>query len=226
MKKGLVLNTLIRDGNNELAKQLVKEGYPINKTKESNRLVSLLTQNERNENTPLYTACECNNREMIKYLLDNNANPNLRTYGREYPFEMFLMHCYEDEELFALFLAKGADIEKYMIKPPVAALMGHYHTADERHREIMQRELRELIKCGIKWRNDDMESQYGGYSLLHYVASTDRLDFMQELLYYNESRSCINTKTNTGYTPYALAKKNGEQQMCELLEKAGADINL
>lgn len=216
------LNQLIKDGNNEEAKKIIDSGYNVNKKYVSDIFISIITQNECVECTPLCTACECKNYEMIAYLLENNADPNMARYGTQYPFEIFLSHSYENEEIFNLFLEKGVDLEKHMIIPPEAALMSHYFLADPEYRDIMERELLVLISEGVEWSNENEHRQYGGYSLLHYVASTDRVQFMEVLLSYPEAKEYINSKCDAGFTPYMFAEMNEQLDMCELLKQYGA----
>lgn len=218
MQKHTEINKLIANGENEKVIKMVEDGYKVNQTSQNSSIISFLTQNEGNEGSPLYTACEYKNYDMIKFLLENGADPNYSGYKREYPFEIFLSKAYTDEEAFELFLEKGADIEKYLIKSPVAALMSHYRRADADRQEIMERELRVLISSGVTWRNENLNEQYGGYSLLHFVAATDRTEFMKELLSYDEAAEYINTKTNMGETPYDIAKQNNQVEMCVLLK--------
>lgn len=211
------INQLITNGDNEEVIKLVESGYDINK-KCDNVVISILTENADFNCSPLYTACKTSNYEMIKFLLNNEANPNYSGYNTEYPFELFLSTSYNDKEAFDLFLEKGADIEKHGIKTPMCALMIHYAGADEEHQEIIEDELRELISLGISWRNENLDEQYGGYSILHFVAMSDRIEFMQELLEYNDAAEYLKSVTASGKTPYDLAKQNNQEEMCKLLE--------
>lgn len=79
-----------------------------------------------------------------------------------------------------------------------------------------------LISEGVEWSNENEHRQYGGYSLLHYVASTDRVQFMEVLLSYPEAKEYINSKCDAGFTPYMFAEMNEQLDMCELLKQYGA----
>lgn len=228
------LNSLIAANDNEAAKELVDKGYSLNDTFLSDMFISILTQNEANEATPLYTACLNENNEMTRYLLENGANPNVTRFRREYPLVLYLENSYaSDESLLDLFIEKGVDLNRYEISPPMVALMKHYYRSDDEseaesteNREIIERELRVLIKNGLKWQNDDPYTQYDGYSILHFVAATDRTDFMRELLTYDNAMDYLNSQTSDGYTPLHFAAFNNEQAMYDFLIQAGADVTI
>lgn len=210
------INALIASGRNQEAIQMINNGYDINQVQNS-VAASILSQNEINGGSLLYTACKAKNHEMVKYLLINGADPNYAGYNQEYPFEIFLGNSYTDEDAFNLFIEKGADFEKHMVKPPIIALMSHYPRVNIDKQEIIEREVKILISHGINWRNETLDEQYGGYSILHFVAATDRTDFMCELLSYDEAAQYINSRSNTGETPYDIAKQNGQPEMCAVL---------
>lgn len=212
------INALIVSGENEEAIQMINNGYDINQAQNS-VAASILSQNEINEGSLLYTACKAKNYEMVKYLLMNGADPNYAGYIQEYPFEIFLSNSYVDEDAFNLFIEKGADLEKHMVKPPIIALMSHYPRVNVDKQEIIEREVKTLISHGVSWRNETLDEQYGGYSILHFVAATNRTDFMCELLSYDEAAQYIDSRTNTGETPYDIAKQNGQSEMCAVLKE-------
>ena len=228
------LNKLIANLDNDEAKRLVDKGYSLNNTFTSDIILSLISQNEYNGNTPLCTACRCENTEMIRYLLENGANPNITRFRQCYPLELFLSHSYDsDESLLELFIEKGVNVNKYEIRPPMVELMKHYDCPDDEaeaekieKREIVEREIKILIENGVKWQNDDMNTQYAGYSILHFVAATDRTDFMKELLTYENARNYINSQTSKGYTPLHFAAFNNERDMYNLLIQEGADTSI
>lgn len=212
------INKLIASGENEKVIEMVNNGYDINANVDS-PLKSIATQNEVNNCSPLYMACQSKNYDMIKFLLDNGADPNYSGYGLEYPFEVFMSKSYTDIDAFKLFLEKGADIEKHNIKIPLCALLSHYSKVDTAKQEIIEQEVLYLIDNGVIWRNDNLKEQYGGYSILHFVAATNRVEFMKTLLEYDEAKECLNSATNTGETPYDIAKANNQNDMCNILKQ-------
>ena len=218
------LNTYIVNGQNEEAIALIEKGIDLNKKNDlADRICSKMTDGMVAFPLPLYMACHAGNTEMIHYLLDQGADPNITNYGYSYPLEEYLRNNYNlDASVVSHMIEAGVDVTQGRYDTPMFALIERYNRIkSEESKKCLQDEVIYLIDAGANWEAGKVDIKNEGYTILHWVAPSEDTDFMIKLLTYEQSKDCINVRDKKwGNTPLDLAREYNKTEMEQLLLEA------
>ena len=218
------LNTYIVNGQNKEAIALIEKGIDLNKKNDvADMICSKMTEGMVLNPLPLYMACYSGNTEMIHYLLDNGADPNITNYGYSYPLEEYLRTNYHlDASVVSHMIEVGVDVTKGRYDTPLFALIERYNRIkSEDSKKCLQEEALYLIDAGANWQADKVDVKNEGYTILHLVAPSDDTDFMKILLTYEQAKECLDVRDKKwGNTPIDLAREYNKTEMEQLLSEA------
>ena len=221
------LQDCIENNRNDEAIEIIEKGYKVNRVHRiSGLLYDVFTQGGSIEETPLYTACRVGNKEMIFYLLENGADPDLTTDGCSYPLETYINeHGGEDDGVIEAFVEAGADVNLGRFVTPFCAVMNRYSHADKEVQDIYEKQAVYMLEHGANWQCESQKAllQFGGYTPLHFIALTDRADTMERFLQYDDARKYIDSKDEFGYTAILVAAQAHQKTVYQLLLDFGAD---
>jgi ankyrin repeat protein len=221
-------------GNTALARVLLDRGAPVDRPMQASKLLPVFAGD-----TPLALATLCNHRDMVAFLLDRGANPNLRIREGFTP-----LHLADSTQIAELLIAHGADLagRGYEARTPLhqAAMQARAplvrlllkHGADPNAREahgetplllalsqsIASAEvIRLLIDHGAEV---NVRSRSGG-TALHAALERDR-QIMVALL---DAGASVDTPDQYGRTVLHWAVEKGNVGLVELLLARGAFVN-
>lgn len=234
----------IEDCNNEEAKLIAEKIDNLNQYASNFVTVgSILTQGGVDTRTPLYSACKSNNLEMIRYLLEQGADPNFGEKADIYPLEIYCeLGNSTEENGVELLLSYGADPNLYISVPPVFHLVSNlinlhrddkYQKTDyikegkqEQYNMICQ-ELMDLIDSGANLCRDSIEYDDRVYDcILHDLAYIGESELLVMILDDYNGIKFINLQKENGDTPLMVAAKEGYSETCKILLKRGADADI
>ena len=180
----------IESFDNEYAKKLIGKHININ-------------DHGDEYDTMLMSACKSGNSEMIIYLIENGANPNLTVFGKMTPLELFCFSGYEagEEALIAL-LDAGAKQSTYSIKPAVFILADNYRSMNLNQKMLATNETVLMLKYGAPLG-------YGKNNLLHLAAEGNMFSLFNTIAHSKDGIAMINDKNSDGLTPWEVAVKHG-----------------
>lgn len=230
--KGTPLYIAIHQKKTDIAKLLLKKGADVNvvdKQKKkiplvasinNSELAKLLVENGANVNpeiakgemSPLRKAINLENDELVQYLLENKANPNIP--GQKNP----LIEAIERKDklnYIELLLKHGADVnkpEEYTLKrtPLITATIKD----NTKVAEI-------LLKAGAKVNQCDAD----GATVLHYgVDRGSNIDLIKKLI---TAGADVNMCNNLNESPLSLLTpyKDNYEDIMKILIENGANIN-
>ena len=227
MNKADKIKEYIENNRNDEAIAIIESGYNVNRVNEvSELLYYVFTQGGHTEETPLYIACRVGNKEMIFYLLENGADPNLKNEGCSYPLEKYIKeHGGEDDGVIEAFVAAGADVNLGRLATPFCAVMNRFDGADKEQQDIYEKQAVFMLEHGANWRCEPESAldQFEGYTPIHFIAMTDRADTMARFLQYDDARKYIDAKDRFGDTAIMNAARNHKETAYQMLLDFGAD---
>jgi ankyrin repeat protein len=94
-------------GNLELIKSYVEAGFPID------TLAIYKNTATQIRSAALHLACQENQYEIVKYLLANHANPNIKDFSDLVPLFYAIKGC-SDKNIIELLIKHGANINAFM----------------------------------------------------------------------------------------------------------------
>ena len=221
------LHDCIENNRNDEAIEIIEKGYKVNRVHRiSGLLYYVFTQGGSMEETPLYTACRVGNKEMIFYLLENGADPDLTTAGCSYPLETYIKgYGGEDDGVIEAFVEAGADVNLGRLATPFCAVMNRFHGADKEVQDIYEKQAIYMLEHGANWYCEPKSAldQFEGYTPIHCIALTDRTDTMERFLQYDDARKYIDAKDRFGDTAIMNAARNHHDATYQMLLDFGAD---
>lgn len=209
----------IEDGDNKTAMELIDSTDNLNQLNVNAwELKSVLTQSDFDRSTPLVTACEKGDLEIIEYLLENGADPNFTAGDIYYPLEAMVA---KNKELgykgLELLDDYGADFSLYTHHPLLYYLGSTFKYSEGNISDGAYEMVIYLIE------NDKPLVNKDGFTLLHYMAQSDNTDFLEELLNCNEVQELINFMSDDGDTPLHMSALCENIDSYNLLVSYGAD---
>lgn len=174
-EKNRLLIKASKKGDIKLAKQVISEGAIINH------------QNYKTGSNPLITAVSNNHLEVVKLLVENNANVNLRTL------------LFKNNALLAASnYAKNLDIIKYLIENNANVNAKDIYNRDVCHYAAYSNELSVLKYFIEEHKLDPNTSDINGNTVLinaGYIGNFDMVKYLVE-----EKKLDLNTENNRGKT--------------------------
>lgn len=203
-------------------------------------LISVLTQGAVDARTPLLVACKTGNIEMMKYLLENGADPNFGEKAETYPLVSYCEYSAgKGEDGVELLLSYGADPNLTRSAYPVDYLIRKIYVLkcdedgvfidcvdDENQAEydMLKQQVVELIDAEsvVLQESSKKEGRYYSNNLADLVRLNE-VDMIRALLKDEKLIECINVQDEKGYTPLMIAAENGQMEICQLLLEYNAD---
>lgn len=227
MKDANKIQQYIENNQNAEAIAMIEAGYDVNQVdSKSELLYSIFTQGDHETETPLYTACRVGNKEMILYLLENGADPNLKNEACEYPLEEYLVeHMGEDDGIIEAFVDAGVDLNLGRTVTPFCAIMNAFSCAEKEYQDIYEKQAVYMLEHGANWvcESDSQVLRYQGYTPLHFIALTNRVDTMERFLAFDDAKKYIDAKDEFGDTALLNAARSHQNDIYQMLLDNGAD---
>jgi len=227
MKDANKIQQYIENNQNDEAIAMIEAGYDVNQVdSKAELLYSIFTQGDHETETPLYTACRVGNKEMIFYLLENGADPNLKNEACEYPLEEYLVeHMGEDDGIIEAFVDAGVDLNLGRTATPFCVIMNGFSYAEKDYQDIYEKQAVYMLEHGANWQcvSDSQVLRYQGCTPLHFIAFTDRVDTLERFLAYDDAKKTINEKDDFGNTAIMYAARMHQKETYQMLLDNGAD---
>lgn len=165
--------------------------------------------NTNNKATPLWFASQNNHYNVVSYLINNDANMEIKSRGGATP--LFIAALKNNYNIVELLLQKGANINNIHNRTKVTALYG-----------AAEKNCIESIKILLKYGAYINQKGKDGASPLYIACQNGHLEAVKLLI---ENNAEIDSKFNTNATPLYIATKNGYSKVVSYLLEKGADIN-
>ena len=159
-------------------------------------------------NTPLHTAIENNHIDLVKFLLAQNADINMRNYSGNTPFHTAIENNHIEIVEFLLDQNADINIKNYAGNKPL-----HIATSNK-HRDITHL----LLNHGANINEIDNR----GNTLLHRATPGNQIDIVQFLLDHGAN---INEMNYCGYTPLHIAANYNRLDIAQILLNRRANIH-
>jgi len=224
-----ILNEHIKAGEVEQAREIIDSGINLNKTNDNfaGKLFSIFTQGQSNFFTPLYTACKEGNTEIIIYLLENGANPNITGYHQNYPLEVYYENNrYVDDSVLDAMLKANVDVNLGTSMTPIVALLRQYKDSDSETRRGLERQLIVLLENGASWEDWSEGLSEINATPIHFAIGYEEPEFVAALLSNPVTARYLNIQDGEGCTPLIIAAKNQQLECYNILIGAGADVTI
>jgi ankyrin repeat protein len=164
-----------------------------------NERLNINITSKKNDFTPLHRACDFNRFNIVKFLLDEGVDPNIKDHAESPP--LFFCYGIEDMDIISLLLDRGAKIEP-PTKPGVTFL----------HHSVLSENLK--LASFLLNRGADINAKTKeGETALHYACQRYNLDMVKFFLENGAKVDYINGM-NT-----CLSKKNLEKKTDEEIEE-------
>lgn len=174
--------------------------------------VDLNKQDDLDSSTALHYAVEKNNIELVKLLLENGADPNLKNEDDCTPVIIAAQEGYD--KIVSLLIRFNADLN---IVDATGSTALHYAAA---RGSIGNKVLPLLLQEGL---NPNVQNN-NGWAPLHYAISFED-DTVEGVTLLLQAGANLTIKTACGDTPLSLAIRGCFNNKIDLLIKAGIDIN-
>jgi len=183
------------------AKELVRSGVDVN------------YQDPSSGSTALMLACGYDFADMAKFLVEHDADLNLRDKLGQ---TALMIAAYRSVELFNLLLSKGADIKVKDQEGRTALTHAWVGVLSE---EVPLDVVETLLNKGADVNEAPDRGRAEGYTCLMMAARNNRPDLVTFLI---EKGANVNARAKDGKTALALAQEEGHSEMVKLLKVAGA----
>ena len=191
-------------------------------------------------NTPLMLAVASKNKEMVKLLLDNGANINIKDKIYGYT-PLIIAVRVGDLEIAKLLLDYCADInikdnqgktaiataENYSKIEDMINLLKEYgaKTTEQANKDLLsaaKQENLELVKEAIA-EGADVNAKINNSTALHIISQSGNTEIAKVLI---DNKADVNIKVKTGITPLMVASYYGNRDIVKLLLDNGANANI
>lgn len=213
----------IRTNDVENLREVLKnKKYAINHSELSDFGACLLQSSNR---YPLQEACRVGNIEMVRLLIDNGADVNVKdSIIHSTPLLSALDSAsFYRYEIAALLIEYGADINVFDDRGfGVLALAIHPNYTDIA--EIYDKKIEFLEKVLPDIKDDSTHQTYMGYNVLENAAFLNELSVVKYLV--EEKNYNVNSTSAGNTTALMYAAKNNSIDVCNYLLENGADKSL
>ena len=214
------LCTMIKTGDTEGALEYIEKIADVNEFSAPLCLRPLMNMVEADPELPLVIACNENDVQVVKALLEHGADPNLYLIGGFSPMEATFVNNKPNQLAIAeLLIQYGADVDSYdsHMSGLFHQLQRYTYTPSDSVEKKEEREecILYLLSCGADCVDDN------GNTIMHYVCPTGRTGFIGMLA--EEYGELLDYRNNWGQTPLMWAAGRPSEEGVVFLLTHGAD---
>ena len=181
--------------------------------KEAGIIETLINKASGDGDTPAYISSQMGHLQVVKILLDNNADINKSNFKGWTALMAASKNGHLD--IVNLLLEYNADINSKNITSETALFLA----AANGHENIVVR----LVEADAQI----IQPNHNNYSPLHIAVATNRKEVVKYLLTKSITKTILNEESHDNHhTPLTLAIKGKDQEMVQWLVSEGADVTL
>lgn len=184
------------------AKELINNGADVN------------YQDESSGSTALMMACQYNFPDMVKFLIEHNADLNIQAKNGQ---TALMASARSSEELFNLLISKGAD---FKIKANDGTTALTQACMGVLRKKVPLAVVKKLLEMGADPNEAADSGPTKGYTCLMMAARNNQPELARLLI---DNKADVNKKADDGKSALDLAKKEKLDEMISLLKNHGAN---
>lgn len=201
-----LLQISVRKRNVEMTKLLLNNGAKVN------YIFGNHNKRKKFNDTPLYLAAKCGNKEIVELLLAKGANLHAKNQYNGTALQSAVYH--QQEDIVKLLIERGASVH---VKTKDGATC--LHTAVQRTNLTI---IETIIQHGVNVNAAMTSSLKNGHTALHIAAEKGDHRIVELLI---KNKASVDVKTKEGITPLFLATMFDHENVIKILLENGANVD-